>query len=149
MMSPRQLFSKRRRRRPGGFFLVDALVAMAIILLLTLVLTVAVTRQQRTTAKLADSRDAVRLAEQTLTALQAGDPAPAPPEGSLVEIRPAGAVKDVAGLAWVSVHVTHRGRSATLVGIARAAAGGSAPATSTAAAATAPATAPSGQGGAK
>ena len=109
-------------RRLRAFFLIDALVAMAIILLLTLVLTVAVTRQQRTTAKLADTRDAVRLAEETLTALQAGDPAPAPPEGSVVEIRPVGAVKDAAGLAWVSVHVTHRGRSTTLVGAAPAAA---------------------------
>jgi len=95
-------------------------VAMAIILLLTLVLTVAVTRQQRTTAKLADTRDAVRLAEQTLTALQAGEAAPAPPEGSVVEIHPAGAVKDTGNLAWVSIQVTHRGRSATLVGVAPA-----------------------------
>jgi len=108
------------RRR--GFFLIDAIVAMGIILLLTLVLTVAVTRQQRTTAKLADTRDAVRLAEQTLTAIQAGEPAPAPPEGSVIDILPAGPVKEAAGLAWVSVHVTHRGRSATLVGVARAAA---------------------------
>ena len=43
------------------------------------------------------------------------------PEGSVVEIRPASPVKDTAALAWVSVHVTHRGRSATLLGIAPAA----------------------------
>jgi type II secretory pathway pseudopilin PulG len=123
-----------RQRRRRGFLLIDAVVAMGIILLLTLVLTVAVTRQQRTTAKLADTRDAVRLAEQTLTALQAGEPAPAPPEGSVIDILPAGPVKEAAGLAWVTVRVTHHGRSATLVGLARAAAAPStAPATKEAA----------------
>jgi type II secretory pathway pseudopilin PulG len=105
----------------GGFFLIDAIFAMGIILLLTAVLTIAMTRQRRAADRMADTRDAVRLAERTLTALQTHRPAPAPPEGSAIEIRPLGAAKPAHGLAWVAVRVTHRGRSTELVGIAPAA----------------------------
>ena len=53
-------------------------MALAIVLILLTVLTVAVSRQRRGSERLADSRAAIRLAEETITALQTGAAAPAP-----------------------------------------------------------------------
>jgi type II secretory pathway pseudopilin PulG len=131
---PRRTLSRR------GFFLIDAIFALGIILLLAGLLTVAMTRQQRATTHFGDARDALRLAERTLTAIQIDQPPPAPPAGSTIEIRPLESATKSPGLRWVSVHVLQHRRSVVLVGIAPSAP----PAipTSTSQPASAPASAP-------
>ena len=103
----------------------DAVMALAIVLILLMVLTVSVDRQRRGSGRLADSRAAIRLAEETLTALQTGATPPAAPQGMNVTVRPTPpqpGVQAPAGSAWVDVRVTYgNGRSSTLSGLVRAA----------------------------
>ena len=70
------------------------IVGLAILGLLAAVLTSAIVRQNRGKQRLAESRDATRLAEHTLTALQAGQPPPAPPEGAVINISPLQSASD-------------------------------------------------------
>lgn len=101
--------------------MIDALFAIGIIAILTVALTQSVTQQRRAQERLAASRSAVRLAEQALVALQAGQPAPAPPQGTTLEVRPAPEARAApAGWRWVTVHVRHAGRIGELTGLAPA-----------------------------
>jgi hypothetical protein len=87
------------------------------------VLTVAVSRQRRGSERLADSRAAIRLTEETITALQSGAAPPAAPDGMTVTIRPTTAqhgLRVPRGCTWVDVHVTYNGRASTLSGLVRA-----------------------------
>jgi type II secretory pathway pseudopilin PulG len=99
-------------------------MALAIVLILLMVLTVAVSRQRRGSERLADSRAAIRLAEETITAMQTGAAMPAAPEGMSVQIRPTAAKHDMqlpGGATWVDVQVTYgNGRSSSLSGLVRA-----------------------------
>jgi type II secretory pathway pseudopilin PulG len=113
--------SSRIRRR--GWVAADAITALAIVLILLGVLTTAVTRQQRGANRLAETRAAVRLAEDTLTAMQSGAKPPATPDGMKVTVRPAEAKSELAAppaFVWVDITITHRGRDTTLSGLARA-----------------------------
>jgi type II secretory pathway pseudopilin PulG len=112
----------RRRRNRGGWFITDAIVAMGIILILIAALATAATRDRRGGDRLADSREAIRLAEQTLTALQAGAAPPTPLEGATIEITPLHSVETIPGFAWVRVQVTNHSRIGSLTGLARVAA---------------------------
>jgi type II secretory pathway pseudopilin PulG len=105
-------------RRRCAFLIAEAIMGLAIIVILTAVLSVALVRQNRASHKLSDSRAAERAAERTLTALQVRRPPPAPEEGSVIEIIPIQPAAGVGDLVWVQVRVTHRGRTATLVGLA-------------------------------
>jgi type II secretory pathway pseudopilin PulG len=111
--------------------MVDVITGLLILVVLTALFATALARQTRGAQRLAESRAAMRLAERTLTALQSGQPPPAPPaapadEGSAIEIAPLGPADGAPGRAWVRVTVTRNGRtSATLIGLARAAEGGS------------------------
>ena len=114
----------RTRRSGGGYVLIDAIMALAIVLILLGVLTVAVARQRRGSERLADSRAAIRLAEETITALQTGAAAPTPPEGIKVQVRATPApdkLEAPSGSTWVDVEVMYQnGRSSSLSGLVRA-----------------------------
>jgi type II secretory pathway pseudopilin PulG len=110
--------------RSGGYVLVDAIMALAIVLILLGVLTVAVSRQRRGSERLADSRAAIRLAEETITAMQTGGTPPTAPQGTKIELHatptPAG-LEVPSGSTWVDVRVTYgNGRSSSLSGLVRA-----------------------------
>ena len=119
---------RRRRVRTHAYIAADAVMAVAIVGILLTVLTVAVSRQRRGSERLADSRAAIRLAEETITALQTGAAPPAAPPGMTVQIRPIQppaattrpALQPPAGAIWADVEVTFNGRSATLAGVVRA-----------------------------
>ncbi len=101
----------------------DAVMALAIVLILLTVLTVAVSRQRRGSERLADSRAAIRLAEDAITAMQTGAPLPAAPEGMTLHVRPTTAQHGMevpSGCAWVDVQVTYNGRSSSLSSLVRA-----------------------------
>ena len=102
----------------------DAIMALAIVVILLGVLTVAVSRQRRGSERLADSRAASRLAEETITAMQTGAPPPASPEGMKVQVRAAATPPSLevpTGSTWVDVQVTYgNGRASSLSGLVRA-----------------------------
>ena len=112
-----------RRRRSSGWILLDLITGLIILLVLLTTLTAALSRHHRGEQQLADTRAAVRLAEQTATALQMGYTPPTPPEGESIEIvplppsSPANEPKSPVGHAWVRIRVTNRGRAATLVAL--------------------------------
>jgi len=122
------LTRRRRRRQPrNGYIATDAIIALAIVLMLLAVLSVAASRQRRGSERLADSRAAIRVAEETITALQTGATPPAAPQGMTVQVRatppaqPAQlALEAPSGSKWVDVLVSYNGRSSTLSGLVRA-----------------------------
>jgi type II secretory pathway pseudopilin PulG len=113
-----------RNRGSSGYVAADAVIALAILLLLLTVLSVSVSRQRHGSERLADSRAAIRLAEETITAMQSGAAPPAAAQGMTVAVRPTQAQHDLqppAGLAWVDVVVSYNhGRSSSLSGLVRA-----------------------------
>ena len=117
---------RRRRRRQDryGYIATDAIIALAVVLMLLAVLTIAASRQRRGSDRLADSRAAIRLAEETITALQTGATPPTAPGGMAVQVRatpPAQpALEAPPGSTWVDVLVSYNGRSSTLSGLVRA-----------------------------
>jgi type II secretory pathway pseudopilin PulG len=117
----------RRRRRceldRSGYVAADAIMALAIVAILLTVLAVAVARQRRGSERLADSRAAVRLAEETITAMQTGATLPQAPDGMTVHVRPLQTehgLRVPGGCAWVDVQVSYNGRSSSLSGLVRA-----------------------------
>lgn len=114
---------RERRKVRTGYIAADAITALVIVGILLTVLTVAVSRQRRGSERLADFRAAVRLAEETITALQTGAARPQPPQGVTVQVRPLAtppALQAPAGSTWVDVNVTFNGRSSSLAGLVRA-----------------------------
>jgi hypothetical protein len=101
--------------------MLDMITGLIVLLVLIATFSAALLRQQRGQQKLSDTRAAIRLAEQTASALQLGEAPPAPPEGESIEIVPVSSqeAKPPAGHAWVRIRVTNNGRSATLVALAR------------------------------
>lgn len=108
-----------RARCRRGWFATETLVGLAIVLLLIVVLANAVQRQQRASDRLSDSREMMRLAEQTITALQTSHPPPAASAGTNVAVTPLDEPSGAEKLRWVRVTVSRGGRSVTLVGMAR------------------------------
>ena len=108
-----------RRQVRRGFFATETVVGLSIILLLIMALATAVQRHQKGSDRLSDSREMMRLAEQTITAMQLGETPPTAAAGTNVTVisldRPTGMEK----LQWVRVTVSRGGRSVTLVGMAR------------------------------
>ena len=111
-----------RRRQPirRGFFGTDAIVALLVVAALATALAVAANRYERTQQKLADAREATRLAEATLTALQSGATPPPPPTGARVVVTKDPTPATVANCAWATVAVTLNGRTTELTGLTRA-----------------------------
>src|SRR5262249_28813920 len=104
----------RRSRNPRGFFLTDTIIGIGILGILTIVLTSAAGHYHRGSERLTDSRQAARLAEQTLLAIQSNQSPPAAGEGQSITITPlAGEMRDLPkGCVWVRVEVAHNGRHA-------------------------------------
>ena len=114
----------RRHYLRSGYILTDAIVALAIVLILLTLLTVAVSRQRRGSERLADSHAAIRLAEDTITAMQTGAALPVAPDGMQVTVQAMPAQHELqvpSGCTWVEVLVTYgNGRSSSLSGLVRA-----------------------------
>jgi type II secretory pathway pseudopilin PulG len=124
-----QYLPRRRRRQQlrNGYIATDAIIALAIVLMLLAVLSIAASRQRRGSERLADSRAAIRVAEETISALQTGATPPAAPKGMTVQVRATSpaqpaqpALEAPSGSTWVEVLVSYNGRSSTLSGLVRA-----------------------------
>lgn len=89
-----------------GFFVTDALIGLFLIVALAAALAAATSRQIRASRSLADEREAIRRAEQTLTLLQLRDVVPDDPSTRIDDL----------GDNWRRVTATVRGRSAQLIG---------------------------------
>jgi len=112
----RSTLAQRGRR---GFFSADVIGAVMLVSVTAVMLAVAVSRGQRASARLADSRAAVNLAEKTLVALQAGLTTPDAPAGAKVQVEKVEAPETPKGLAWATVTAQVNGRSASLTGLVK------------------------------
>jgi hypothetical protein len=95
-----------------GFFFFDALAAILLLTVLTAVLMTTMGQRMRAAARLADSREASRLAEKALLDLQQHRAVDAVDAGVTVTPLP----NAEAGLQWTAVTATVNGRSVRLVG---------------------------------
>ena len=109
----------RNSRTRRGILTAEAIVAIALVAFLLVLLAGAVGRQRQASDRLANSRDAVNLAEQTLTAMQSGQDAPKASGDLKVVVTPAEG-KASEGMKWVKVEVRINGRSASVIGLVRA-----------------------------
>ena len=109
---------RRRRSRHRAFFAADTIIGIAVVAVLLATLSASMLRQQRAMDRLAESRQRVRLAEQTLTALQTSTSLPKPPENVTVTVTPLDSPAAGAGCTWVRVSVTRGARTQVLVGLA-------------------------------
>ena len=109
----------RRHRFRAGWFFLDTVMAIAIVAILLIVLTAAVTRQRKAADRLADSRDAMRLAEQTMTSLQSGRAVTQAPGGG-IRVEKLDTPSDLPQCAWARVTVTRGNSSRELIGLVRA-----------------------------
>ena len=108
---------KSRSTRHGGWFMVDALLSMAVIVIIAAALAASMAQQRKAEARLAASRDAIRLAENALIALHTGKTAPPPPAGTTMEVLNADSGRTPSGWKWVTLRVTRDGKTATLTGL--------------------------------
>jgi type II secretory pathway pseudopilin PulG len=101
-----------------GFTLVDTMLGLALVAGMLVLLAVDLEQHRRTTGRLAQRRAALNLAEQVLTDLQAGRPAPSQDGGLAVRVAevpsPAAAPK---GGRWVEVRVTGPAGAQSLIGL--------------------------------
>src|SRR2546423_1357088 len=104
------------RSRRRGLFAMDAMVGLALVVMLSMLLAVAATRRDRAQRKLADSRAAVRMAEQVLISLQSGQAGPTASPTDAISILPVQSGVLNGELRWVEVRVTHNGQTASLIG---------------------------------
>ena len=70
------MVSAARRRGARGFFTTDAIVGLILVAALAAALAVAAGRQRRAVTRLADSREAIHLAERAMTSRQIGKSIP-------------------------------------------------------------------------
>jgi hypothetical protein len=115
----------RRLRHPHvhrrGFWLADAITGIGILVILTLMLANATKHYRAGSDRLADTRVAERLAEQTMLALQSHQPPPTSAQGDTIEIAPLDEKRDLpTGCTWIRVRVVHHDRASELLGVVRA-----------------------------
>ena len=104
-----------------GFMAADAIIALGVVTILATAMVVAVGRHSRASQRLAEQRASIRLAEQTIIALQTGQTPPAPPADMKVSVRKLEAKSDApAQLAWANVTVTRGSHVTDLTGLVRA-----------------------------
>jgi hypothetical protein len=106
----------RARRIPRGFFTTDALVGLFIVTALAAALAVAAGRQRRAVTRLADSREAVYLAERALVCLQSGRSIPSTAADERIGVTALSGAAP-AGQRWVRVTTTVRQSTCDLVGL--------------------------------
>lgn len=112
-MRPMQLRLPSRQR---GIMLLDVTVGLIIIGIVATLLATAISRQSLASQRLAEQRDATRLAEDALSRLQANQPLPNT-TGQVIEVRYLPDETPVNGNSWVEVKATIGRRSATLTGL--------------------------------
>ena len=112
------MVSAARRRGARGFFTTDAVVGLIVVAALAAALAVAAGRQRRAVTRLADSREAIHLAERAMISLQIGTPIPPVGADERVGVEP---LPDDAPAKqqWVRVTATVRGRSSRTAGARR------------------------------
>ena len=106
--------------RPRAFVLADSVLATVILATMTMVLLSAVAHQRITSERLADSRNAVRFAEQALLDLRQGDAVPAAPQDMHIAVEPVKDAQAINGFTWTRVTVRCNRASTTLLGLAKA-----------------------------
>jgi hypothetical protein len=97
-----------------GFFFMDAVAAILLLAVLMVVLLTTMGQRMRAGSRLADSREASRLAEKALLDLQQHRTVDAGDAG--VTVTPLGNVEGVDRLQWTAVTATVNGRSVRLLG---------------------------------
>src|SRR2546430_6567698 len=102
--------------KPRGFLIAEAIAALALLALVMVMFAIAMGRQQKVLNRGADSRAALRLAEQLLTAMQTSATPPAADAGNTIRITKLATPADSPTFAWVNVQITVNGRSAELIG---------------------------------
>ena len=95
--------------------MLDVTIGLIIIALVGVILAMAVGRQQRGLQRLAESREATRLAESVLAQLQTGGPMPPAEARQAVSVQVSGE-QAPAGKVWAEVSVDVNGRRASLWG---------------------------------
>ena len=118
MTPPRRQFPRSRR----GIFAAETIVALGLIVLLGVLLATAVGKHHRGSTRLAESRAAVNLAEDVLTALQGGQPLPQTSPGTSFKLEKLDTASPVKGMIWATVHTQVNGRAAALTGLVPASA---------------------------
>ena len=106
-----------RRKNRRGFMTADVLAAFALLIITGAALMTAVTRQRLAVMRLADTREAARLAEAALSDLQSGARLPTDTPESKVVIRPADGGAAITGQHWVEVEATVRGQTRIICGL--------------------------------
>ena len=109
--------NRHRTNRRRGIIAADVLAAFALLIITGAALMIAVTRQRLTATRLADTREAARLAESALANLQSGVPLPPDVSETKITVRPADGGGAVTGQHWVEVEATVRGQTRILVGV--------------------------------
>jgi hypothetical protein len=104
-----------------GFIWADVTIGLSIVAVLAAALSLSIARQRRASESLAQSRAADRFAEQVLGNLHAGKSPPPAPDGTTVQVRDLGQ-SPARGFAWAQVTVTDRGKSRSMIGLARSSA---------------------------
>ncbi len=97
-----------------GFFFMDALAAILLLAVLMVVLLTTMGQRMRASSRLADSREASRVAEKAMLDLQQHRAVDAGDAG--VTITPLGNFEGIDRLQWTAVTATVNGRSVRLVG---------------------------------
>lgn len=100
-----------------GFFIFEMIVGLGLLALAAFVLVFSTSRIHVASSTLADSREATRAAEATLSQLQAGLTSPPHPADIQVRITPAGPASSGDSWQWVDVSATVRGQTRTLTGL--------------------------------
>jgi hypothetical protein len=108
------------QRRRGGWVILDTVCGLLVLVTLTATVAASLIRQHNGERKLADTRAAMRLAEETATALQLGEAPPTLDENAAIEIAPLRPADGMPVKSWVRVRVTQNGRSASLIALVRA-----------------------------
>lgn len=109
-----------RRRR--GFVIYDAAMAVLVLGVLSATLVVALRQQASGAQRLAERRDAVRMAEEALAAMQAPPAEARAAVADGIGVTPLAGAPAVAGHAWVEVTATRGEERAVLIGLVPAAA---------------------------
>ncbi len=104
------------RVRRRAFLLTDTLVGLTIAAVIAAALAVALHTFRTHDRTLADLRAATRLAEQTLTNLQAERTRPAPPPHTTIDLQRLQTGDRIPGQTWLKVSVTRSQRTVSLTG---------------------------------
>lgn len=104
--------------RSKAFFIAEGVAGMALLTVAAAVLMVAIGRDGVASRQLSDTRAAVRIAEQTLSNLQAGEPVSEERSSDVtIEIRPLASAHAPQGFRWAQVQATVAGRTRFLTGL--------------------------------